>query len=96
MFLKLSIIPLERNGKKIGYVSYLRGMIWGHQQMLEQELIEGSLKDADGIVELRDGCKRGPIYLNIFLPLRRVRFPAYSSAIARESQAQSSNGACQR
>lgn len=59
---------IERNGKKIGYVH-----IWcyagdQYQQMLEQELIEGSLKDADGIVlDLRDGWGGARLnYLNIF------------------------------
>lgn len=59
---------IERQGKKIGYVH-----IWSYagdqyQQQLEEDLIYGRLKDADGLVlDLREGWGgASPNYLNIF------------------------------
>ncbi len=59
---------IEREGKKIGYVH-----IWSYagdqyQQQLEEELIYGRLKDADGFVlDLRDGWGGAPqTALNIY------------------------------
>lgn len=59
---------IERQGKKIGYVH-----IWSYagdqyQQQLEEDLIYGRLKDADGLVlDLRDGWGGAfPNYLNIY------------------------------
>lgn len=65
---KASTQVIEREGKKIGYVH-----IWSYagdqyQQQLEEDLIYGRLKDADGLVlDLREGWGgASPNYLNIY------------------------------
>lgn len=65
---KASTQVIDRQGKKVGYVH-----IWSYagdkyQEMLEEDLLYGSLKDADGLVlDLRDGWGgASPNYLNIF------------------------------
>lgn len=71
MFLKAqqaSTQIIQKDGKKIGYVH-----IWSYagdeyQQQLEEDLMYGRLKDADGLVlDLRDGWGgASPNYLNIY------------------------------
>jgi carboxyl-terminal processing protease len=63
-----SIQLIEREGKKIGYVHIWANAADSNQQQLQDELIFGRLKDADGLVlDLRDGWGGGEIgYLNIF------------------------------
>ncbi len=63
-----SVEVIEREGQKIGYIH-----IWSYadplyQQQLEEELVEGRLKDSDGLVwDLRDGWGgASPSYLNLF------------------------------
>ena len=65
---KASVEVIERENKKIGYMH-----IWSYagdqyQQLLEEELTFGQLKDADGLVlDLREGWGgANPGYLNIF------------------------------
>jgi carboxyl-terminal processing protease len=63
-----SIQIVEREGKKIAYVHIWANAADPNQQQLQDELIFGRLKDADGLVlDLRDGWGGGDIgYLNIF------------------------------
>lgn len=74
-----SVEVIERDGKKIGYVhawSYAGKM---YQDILEDELFFGKLKDADAVVlDVRDGLGgASPSYLNIFSP-RCVTFTSKS------------------
>ena len=66
--MKTSIEIIERDSKKLGYVH-----IWSYagdkyQQLLEEELTFGKLKEADGLIlDLRDGWGgASPNYLNVF------------------------------
>jgi C-terminal processing protease CtpA/Prc len=61
---------IERDGRKIGYIhvwSYARG---AYQELLEEEISTGALKDADALIwDLRDGWGgASPDYLDIFNP----------------------------
>lgn len=59
---------IQRSGKKIGYVHIWANAADPDQQQLQDDLIYGRLKNADGLVlDLRDGWGGGDIdYLNIF------------------------------
>lgn len=66
--MRASLEIIERDGRKIGYVH-----IWSYageqyQQLLEEEIAYGKLKEADGLIlDLRDGWGgANPNYLNIF------------------------------
>ncbi|MBD2251716.1 S41 family peptidase [Nostoc parmelioides] len=63
-----SIQILEQQNKKIGYVHIWSNAADPYQQQLQNELIYGRLKNADGLIlDLRDGWGGGDIsYLNIF------------------------------
>ncbi|WP_414756504.1 S41 family peptidase [Anabaena sp. CCY 9910] len=63
-----SIEILEQENKKIGYVHIWSNAADPYQQQLQNELIYGRLKNADGLIlDLRDGWGGGDIsYLNIF------------------------------
>ncbi|MBD2446338.1 S41 family peptidase [Nostoc sp. FACHB-152] len=63
-----SIELIEQNGKKVGYVHIWSNAADPYQQELQDELIYGRLKNADGLVlDLRDGWGGGDVsYLNIF------------------------------
>ncbi|MCX7596828.1 MAG: S41 family peptidase, partial [Fischerella sp.] len=65
---KASVQTIQREGKKIGYIH-----IWSHaanedEQQLQQEMIYGRLKDADGLIlDFRDGWGGGDVNsLNLF------------------------------
>ncbi|WP_026735774.1 S41 family peptidase [Fischerella sp. PCC 9605] len=65
---KASVQNIQREGKKIGYIH-----IWSHaanedEQQLQEEMIYGRLKDADGLVlDFRDGWGGGDVdSLNLF------------------------------
>lgn len=67
--MKSSIQVIEREGKRIGYVH-----IWSYagdqyQELLEEELLYGRLKETDGLIlDLREGWGGASLnYLNIFL-----------------------------
>lgn len=59
---------IQRNGKKIGYVHIWSNAADPDQEKLREDLIYGSLRDAQALVlDLRDGWGGGDIgYLNIF------------------------------
>ncbi|MBD2774730.1 S41 family peptidase [Iningainema tapete] len=59
---------IEKAGKKIGYVHIWSNAADPEQQQLQEDLIYGRLKNADGLVlDLRDGWGGGSVnYLNIF------------------------------
>ncbi|BAB75789.1 all4090 [Nostoc sp. PCC 7120 = FACHB-418] len=63
-----SIQILEQENKKIGYVHIWSNAADPYQQELQNELIYGRLRNADGLIlDLRDGWGGGDIsYLNIF------------------------------
>ncbi|ABA20438.1 Peptidase S41 [Trichormus variabilis ATCC 29413] len=63
-----SIEILKQENKKIGYVHIWSNAADPYQQQLQNELIYGRLKNADGLIlDLRDGWGGGDIsYLNIF------------------------------
>lgn len=63
-----SIHVVERVGKKIGYVHLWSYAGEQYQQKLEEELLYGRFKDADGLVlDLREGWGgANPTYLNIY------------------------------
>ena len=63
-----SIELIEVDGKKVGYIHIWSNAADPYQQQLQDELIYGRLKNADGLVlDLRDGWGGGDIsYLNIF------------------------------
>lgn len=65
---KASTQVIQREGKKIGYVHIWSNAADPDQQQLQDDLIYGRLKVADGLVlDLRDGWGGGDInYLNIF------------------------------
>ncbi len=65
---KASVQIIPRGGKKIGYIHIWSNAADSDQQQLQQELIYGLLKDADGLVlDIRNGWGGGDIkYLNIF------------------------------
>jgi len=64
--MRTSIEIIKRDGRKIGYVH-----IWSYageqyQQLLEEEIAFGKLKEADSLIlDLRDGGADSPNYLNI-------------------------------
>ena len=63
-----SIKLIEQDGKKVGYIHIWSNAADPYQQQLQDELIYGRLKNADGLVlDLRDGWGGGDVsYLNIF------------------------------
>ncbi|BCL35465.1 hypothetical protein NSMS1_19120 [Nostoc sp. MS1] len=63
-----SIQVIEQANRKIGYVHIWSNAADQYQQTLQDELIYGRLKNADGLIlDLRDGWGGGDIsYLNIF------------------------------
>ncbi|MBW4562926.1 MAG: S41 family peptidase [Mojavia pulchra JT2-VF2] len=63
-----SIELIEQENKKVGYIHIWSNAADLYQQQLQDELIYGRLKNADGLVlDLRDGWGGGDIsYLNIF------------------------------
>ncbi|MBR8833060.1 MAG: PDZ domain-containing protein [Stigonema ocellatum SAG 48.90 = DSM 106950] len=65
---KASTQVIEREGKKIGYVHIWSNASDPDQQQLQDDLIYGRLREADGLIlDLRDGWGGGDInYLNIF------------------------------
>lgn len=65
---KASTQVIQREGKKIGYVHIWSNAADSDQQQLQDDLIYGRLKVADGLVlDLRDGWGGGNVnYLNIF------------------------------
>ncbi len=65
---KASTQVIQREGKKIGYVHIWSNAADSDQQQLQNDLIYGRLKEADGLIlDLRDGWGGGEInYLNIF------------------------------
>ena len=65
---KASVEVIEQQNTKIGYIHIWSYASDQYQQLLEEELTFGHLKDADGLVlDLRDGWGgANPSYLNIF------------------------------
>ncbi|MBD2730297.1 S41 family peptidase [Nostoc sp. FACHB-892] len=63
-----SIKLIEQAGKKVGYIHIWSNAADPYQQQLQDELIYGRLKNADGLVlDLRDGWGGGDVsYLNMF------------------------------
>lgn len=63
-----SIDLIEQDSKKVGYIHIWSNAADPYQQQLQDELIYGRLKNADGLVlDLRDGWGGGDVsYLNIF------------------------------
>ncbi|MCC5650308.1 S41 family peptidase [Nostoc sp. XA013] len=63
-----SIKLIEQDGKKVGYIHIWSNAADPYQQQLQDELIYGRLKNADGLVlDLRDGWGGGDVsYLNMF------------------------------
>jgi carboxyl-terminal processing protease len=63
-----SIELIEQKGKKVGYIHIWSNAADPYQQQLQDELIYGRFKNADGLVlDLRDGWGGGDVsYLNIF------------------------------
>ncbi|GAB1545058.1 S41 family peptidase [Scytonema sp. NUACC21] len=59
---------IERNGKKIGYVHIWSNAADSERDELRENLIYGSLREADGLIlDMRDGWGGGDInYLNLF------------------------------
>ena len=68
--LKSSARIIESNGKRIGYVRVWSYAGHRYQELLEEILSEGKLKDADALIwDLRDGWGGAhPRYLNVFNP----------------------------
>jgi len=68
--LKNSARIIEANGKRIGYVRVWSYAGNSYQELLEQILSEGKLKDADALIwDLRDGWGGAyPRFLNVFNP----------------------------
>lgn len=66
--LKNSCRIIERDGKRIAYAHLWSWAGSQYQEALEQELLAGSLRDADGLVlDLREGWGgASPAYLNLF------------------------------
>jgi carboxyl-terminal processing protease len=68
--LKNSARIIEANGKRIGYVRVWSYAGQRYQELLEEQLSEGKLKDADALIwDLRDGWGgASPRFLNVFNP----------------------------
>ena len=68
--LKNSARIIEANGRRIGYVHVWSYAGRNYQNLLEQELSSGKLKDADALIwDLRDGWGGArPDFLNVFNP----------------------------
>ena len=68
--LKHSARIIEANGKRIGYVRVWSYAGHRYQELLEEVLSEGKLKDADALIwDLRDGWGGAhPRFLNVFNP----------------------------
>lgn len=55
-------LPLRGDGKKVGYIHIWSNAADPYQQQLQDELIYGRLKNADGLVlDLRDGWGGGDV-----------------------------------
>ena len=68
--LRDSVRIIERDGKKIGYIRFWSYAGSRYQDVLEEELSSGKLKDADALIwDLRGGWGGArPHYLDIFVP----------------------------
>lgn len=85
-----SVAVVEQDSRKIGYIHLWSVAAAQYQQLLEQELLEGQLKDTDAFVlDIRDGWGGTPATV---LNLYTGRGPSITS-IARDGNRYTSNSA---